>query len=136
VFLKASRYIYISVPLFNDRLEKEIDDWLHVMKYDEVPKNYHSPYMVQVAEKLNILKMTQEERANYSYYQKKLYNDRDELQVAEARGKEEGIEIGEARGKTEGKTEIALAMLLDGDSAEKVARITGLSIADIQKLRS
>jgi predicted transposase/invertase (TIGR01784 family) len=106
------------------------------MKYDEVPKNYHSPYMVQVAEKLNILKMTQEERANYSYYQKKLYNDRDELQAAEARGKEEGIEIGEARGKTEGKTEIALAMLLDGDSAEKVARITGLSIADIQKLRS
>lgn len=106
------------------------------MKYDEVPKNYHSPYMVQVAEKLTILKMTQEERANYSYYQKKLYNDRDELQAAEARGKEEGIEIGEARGKTEGKTEIALAMLLDGDSVEKVARITGLSIADIQKLRS
>ncbi len=26
-------YFYISVPLFNDRLEKEIDDWLHVMKY-------------------------------------------------------------------------------------------------------
>ena len=36
-------YFYISVPLFNDRLEKEIDDWLHVMKYDEVPQNYHSP---------------------------------------------------------------------------------------------
>ena len=121
-------YFYISVPLFNDRLEKEIDDWLHVMKYDEVPKTYHSPYMVQVAEKLNILKMTQEERANYSYYQKKLYNDRDELQAAETRG--------EARGKTERDFEIALAMLLDGDSVEKVARITGLAIADIQKLRS
>ena len=58
------------------------------MKYDEVPPNYHSPYMAQVAEKLNILKMTYEERVNYSYYQKKLYNDRDELQAAEARGKE------------------------------------------------
>ncbi len=44
-------------------------------------KNYHSPYMVQVAEKLSILKMTPEERANYSYYQKKLYSDRDELAV-------------------------------------------------------
>ena len=78
-------YFYISIPLFNDRLEREIDDW-HVMKYDEVPPNYHSPYMAQVAEKLNILKMTPEERVNYSYYQKKLYNDRDELQAAEARG--------------------------------------------------
>ena len=61
------------------------------MKYDEVPKNYHSPYMAQVAEKLNIRKMTPEERVNYSYYQKKLYNDRDELQAAEARGKEKSL---------------------------------------------
>ena len=67
-------YFYISIPLFNDRSEKAIDDRLHVMKYDEVPPNYHSPYMAQVAEKLNILKMTYEERVNYSYYQKKLYN--------------------------------------------------------------
>ena len=38
--------------------------------------------------------MTPEERANYSYYQKKLYNDRDELQAAEARGKtEENIRV-------------------------------------------
>jgi predicted transposase/invertase (TIGR01784 family) len=96
-------YFYISVPQFNDRLEKEIDDWLHVMKYDEVPKNYHSPYMAQIADKLSILKMTKDERNNYSYYQKKLYNDRDELQAAEARG--------EARGKNEGKIEIAKNLL-------------------------
>ncbi|KAG8275547.1 hypothetical protein J6590_083164 [Homalodisca vitripennis] len=56
------------------------------MKYDDVPPNCHSPYMRQIADKLSILKMTKEERANYSYYQKKLYNDRDELQAAEARG--------------------------------------------------
>ncbi len=61
-------YFYISVPLFNDRLEREIDDWLHVLKYDEVPENYHLPYMAQVAEKLNILKMTLEKRGDYSYY--------------------------------------------------------------------
>ena len=121
-------YFYISVPLFNDRLEKEIDDWLHIMKYDEVPQNYHSPYMAQVAEKLSILKMTPAERARYSYYQKKLYSDRDELQAAEARG--------EARGKTEEKIEIAKAMLLDGDSAERVSKITGLPTSEIEKLKS
>ena len=36
------------------------------MKYDEAPKNYHSSYMVQVTEKLSILKMTPAERARYS----------------------------------------------------------------------
>ncbi|WP_341747482.1 hypothetical protein [Candidatus Tisiphia endosymbiont of Dascillus cervinus] len=111
-----------QLGLFNDRLEKEIDDWLHVMKYDKVPPNYHSPYMSQVADKLNILKMTKEERANYSYYQKKLYNDRDELQAAEARG--------EAREKIV----IAKNLLKAGLSIDVIAESTGLSIEEIQKL--
>jgi len=119
-------YFYISIPLFNDRLEKEIDDWLHVMKYDEVPKNYHSPYMTQVAEKLSILKMTPEERANYSYYKKKLYNDRDELQAAEARG--------EARGENKKAITIAKKMLSKKHSISDIADLTGLSSEEIAKL--
>lgn len=137
-------YFYISVPLFNDRLEREIDDWLHVMKYDEVPQNYHSPYMAQVAEKLSILKMTPEERANYSYYQKKLYNDRDELQAAVNRGREEGIQIGEAKGKAEGKAEgrteekieIAKNLLSQGVDAKTISLATGLSVEEVAALSS
>jgi predicted transposase/invertase (TIGR01784 family) len=121
-------YFYISVPQFNDRLEKEIDDWLHVMKYDEVPKNYHSPYMAQIADKLSILKMTKDERNNYSYYQKKLYNDRDELQAAEARG--------EARGKNEGKIEIAKNLLAQEIDVKTISVATSLSVAEIEKLKS
>ena len=132
-------YFYISVPLFNDRLEKEIDDWLHVMKYDEVPQNYHSPYMKQVAEKLSILKMTPEERSNYSYYQKKLYNDRDELQAAEARGKKEGVAEGEARGEARGieKERIAMAkkMLLKNKSIDEIVEFTDLTKEQIEKLK-
>jgi predicted transposase/invertase (TIGR01784 family) len=75
--------------------------------------------------------MTPEERANYSYYQKKLYSDRDELAAAEARGIEKGIE----KGKTEEKMEIARAMLLDGDAIEKISKITGLTVKEIEKLK-
>ena len=109
------------------------------MKYDEIPENYHSPYMVQVAEKLSILKMTPEERANYSYYQKKLYSDRDELVAAEARGEARGIEKGREEGREEGENKkavkIAKAMLLDGDTIEKISKITGLSLEQIEKLK-
>jgi predicted transposase/invertase (TIGR01784 family) len=83
--------------------------------------------MVQVAEKLSILKMTPEERANYSYYQKKLYSDRDELAAAEARGIE--------KGKNKKAIEIAKAMLLDGDAIEKISKITGLTVKEIEKLK-
>jgi len=121
-------YFYISVPLFNDRLEKEIDEWLHVMKYDEVPEIYHSKYMEQVAEKLSILKMTKEERENYIYYQKKLYNDRDELQAAEARGKEAGLAEGQARGKAE----LIRMMIKTGHSIEKISSLIGLPAEEIK----
>jgi len=123
-----SEYFYISVPLFNDRFEKEIDDWLHVMKYDEVPQNYHSPYMKQVAEKLSILKMTPEERSNYSYYQKKLYNDRDELQAAEARG--------EARGEEKKAIAMAKKMLMKNKSIDEIVEFTDLTKEQIEKLKS
>lgn len=124
-------YFYISVPLFNDKLEREIDDWLHVMKYDKVPENYRSPYMKLVEEKLSILKMTPEERANYSYYNKKMYNDRDELKAATEKGKEEGRQ----EGRQEEKTETALNMLKDGLSLETISKYTGLSIKEIEALR-
>jgi len=127
-------YFYISIPLFNDRLEKEIDDWLYVMKHDEVPEGFHSPYMQQVAEKLSILKMTPEERASYSYYQKKIYNDRDEFEAALSKGIEEGMEKGKLEGLREGKLEIARKMLSKGRDLETIADDTGLSLEEITSL--
>ena len=124
-------YFYISVPLFNDRLEKEIDDWLYVMKHDEVPETFHSPYMQQVHEKLNILKMTPAERSNYSYYRKKIYNDRDELEAAESRG----MEKGRAKGKAEGKAEVALEMLKDNEPDEKIIKYAKISLEELMQLK-
>ena len=70
-------YFFISIPMFNDRLEKEIDDWLYVMKHDMIPKTFQSPYMQRVADKLSLLKMTPEERDSYYSYMKQVCNDRD-----------------------------------------------------------
>ena len=134
-------YFFISVPLFNDRLEKEMDDWLYVLKYDNVPATYHSPYMKRVADKLSILKMTPEERESYAYYMKQVYSDRDELQAAETRGEIKGIAIGIAKGREEErrknleeKKEIARKMLAKGTNIEDVKEFTGLSTEVIQSL--
>ncbi len=83
--------------------------------------------MVQVAEKLSILKMTPEERANYSYYQKKLYSDRDELAAAEARGIE--------KGKTKKAVEVAKTMLTKNKPMEEIVEFTGLTVKEIEKLK-
>jgi predicted transposase/invertase (TIGR01784 family) len=127
-------YFVISVPSFNDRLEKEIDDWLYVLKYDDVPPTFHSPYMQKVADKLSILKMTQAERERYVYYMKSLYSDRDALQAAEARGEARGEAKGEAKGKVEEKKEIAKAALKQGIATSVIQAITGLPEAEIKSL--
>jgi hypothetical protein len=50
-------------------------------------------------------------------------------------GRQEGIEEGEQRGIEQSRRETAIAALREGLAPELVARITGLSIATIEKLR-
>jgi predicted transposase/invertase (TIGR01784 family) len=123
-------YFFISIPLFNDRLEKEIDDWLYVLKYDDIPATFHSPYMQRVADKLSILKMTPEEREGYSYYLKQIYNDRDEFRAAIAKCREE------ERKKYEEKIKnMARMMLSKGLSVEDIREATGFSEEEIKSLK-
>ena len=116
-------FFFISIPLFNDKLEKEIDDWLYLLKYDQIPETFHSSYMKQVGNKLSILKMTQAERDEYFYYQKKIYNDRDELKAAEEKGVQKG------------KLEIAKIMLAKGKSIEEIMDLTDLPLEEINILK-
>ena len=128
-------YFYISVPLFDEKLEKEIDDWLYVMKHDDVPDKFHSPYMKLVSEKLSMLKMTKEERDSYFYYKKKLYSDRDELKAAELKGIEQGREEGRKEGREEGIEQTAINFIKDGMPLESIASGTGLSIDRLLELK-
>jgi predicted transposase/invertase (TIGR01784 family) len=135
-------YFFISVPLFNDRLEKEMDDWLYVLKYDNIPATYHSPYMQRVADKLSILKMTPDERNSYYVYMKQMYSDRDELQAAETRGEIKGRaeerEKREAEKKKheEEKKNMARRLLAKGMSIADVSEVTGFSEDEIKSLES
>ncbi|KJW03979.1 putative transposase [Rickettsia argasii T170-B] len=70
------------------------------------------------------------------------------IESAEARGKargmqisrNEGMQIGEARGKVEGEynksIEIAKNILAAGSDYDFIAKVTGLSIDEINKLRN
>ncbi len=71
-------YFYIFIPSFDDKIQKDIDEWLYVMKHDDIPHNNHpSAYMAAVEEKLNFLKMTKVERDHYLAYQKDIIDSKD-----------------------------------------------------------
>lgn len=50
-------YFLISVPLFKDIVNQEIDEWLYLLKYSEVKKSLKSLYVHKIAERLSILKI-------------------------------------------------------------------------------
>ena len=99
-------YFYIFIPSFDDKIQKEIDEWLYVMKHDEVPEESHpSPCMALVEEKLNFLKMTQTERNHYIAYKKDIIDSKDQMDTALRKGKEQGLKEGMKKGLEKGMKE-------------------------------
>ena len=82
--------------------------------------------------------MSKEERAQYDY-EWKVYNDYlNTLNSAEKKGLMKGYDAGHAKGLAEGRTEgileIAKNMKADGQPSDLIAKFTGLTIEEIEKL--
>ncbi len=107
-------YFFISIPLFNEVIHQEIDEWLYMMKHSEVREDFKSPYMKKVQERLAVLKMSEADRIAYYSYLKEAVHSQDVLMAATEKG------------KTERENEIAKAMLREGIDVEVIARVTGL----------
>ena len=107
-------YFFISIPLFDEAIHQEIDEWLYMMKHSEVREDFKSPYMKKVQERLAVLKMSEADRMAYYSYLKEAVHSQDVLMAATEKG------------KTERENEIAKAMLREGIDVEVIARVTGL----------
>ena len=128
-------YFMISIPLFDDVIKQEIDEWLYLMKHSEVKESFKSPYMQKVAQRLNILKMSNAERNIYDSYIMESMKGRDYLVSAEERGRGEGIQIGKEEGMQLAKIEMAKKMLSLNIALDIVAETTGISMQELEKLQ-
>lgn len=121
-------YFIVSIPLFDDVIKEEIDEWLYLMKHSEVKEDFKSPYMQKVAQRLSILKMTNQEREIYDSYVMDSMKGRDYIISAEARG--------EARGEVRGIEKTAVNMLKQKIDNKLIASVTGFSLEEIAKLKN
>ena len=117
-------YFFISVPMFDDIINSEIDEWLYLMKHSDIKQSFKSPYMAKVAERLAVIKMSAAERNEYIYYQKQSVHSQDILQAAETKGKAEGIQ------------EIAQNLLRQNLPLDVISSATGLSHDELNELKS
>jgi predicted transposase/invertase (TIGR01784 family) len=115
------------------RVKNSLDIWSafltrnDLLNKDNLPDELNDSNLKKALAVLELMNFSAEERDAYEDHLKWLRIEANTLKKTRAEGKEEG--------KAERDTEIARAMLIDGDSVEKIARITGLSNEEIEELK-
>ena len=123
-------YFVISIPAFHDEINRSIDEWLYMMKNEEIKESFQEKYIKLAAERLDYLKMTTDQKANYMRYQLEMIDVREEIRTAELKA--------EAKGKVEGKVETlnfaVKSMFTNNISEIDIAKILALSVDEVRSL--
>jgi predicted transposase/invertase (TIGR01784 family) len=130
VFYDKLTFIYLEMPKFNktvEELDTRFDKWLYVLrnlnKLDRIPDKLKEQIFDKLFETAEIARFTPEQVRSYEDSLKYYRDLKNSLDTA----KEEG--------KIEGKIEVAKNLLNSGISIDLIIKSTGLSEAEIKKLK-
>lgn len=145
VFYDKLTFIYLEMPKFRKKEEELVthfDKWLFVLKnlpkFQERPKRLQEKVFEKLFNEAEVAKLNSDDMKTYQE-SLKVYRDNYSIMKtakSEARkeGLEEGIEAGRKEGIKAGKAEIAKEMKKEGLSTDLIAKVTGLSKEQIEKL--
>lgn len=125
-------YYFITVERYKNVIQANIDEWIYMIKNNEIMAGSKSKNIDKAAQKLKVMNMTDEEKVNYEQYLINVVRERDRLETAKSEGKTEG----EIEGKIKRNIQIATIMIQEGESNEKIKRYTGLTDKEIEALRN
>jgi predicted transposase/invertase (TIGR01784 family) len=114
---------YLILPLkFNEEIRSRFDEWVYVLKTSKVRASFTAAGVQEAGEKLEMLKMTPEEKAVYVRTLATEMDYKSQLYTAEMKGRIAGI------------AEVARELKSDGMPIDKIAKLTGLTVDEISIL--
>jgi predicted transposase/invertase (TIGR01784 family) len=116
-------YYLIKVNQFDDIAKDTLDEWIYFLKNSEVKDSFKAKGLVEAKEILDMMRLSKEAQYGYSRYLDYLHVKASEAYSLQIQA-EENIKI-----------EIAKNAVLEGASSDFIAKITGLTVEQIQKLR-
>jgi len=125
-------YYLIEVERFQNFIQSDLDEWIYFFKNSEIKENFKSKNIQRAKEKLDLLKMPENERKAYERFLMNKASEKDVLETAKLEGEIEGIK----KGMAQGKLEIAKELLTKGMQVSLISEVTGLSEAEILQLKS
>ena len=136
-------YYLIKVKNFNDVAKDTLDEWIYFLKNSEIKEGFKAKGIDQAKKTLDMLTMTDEERAAYSRFQDSLHDQASAFQSTYVEGHYQGKKVGLAEGLAEGEKigeekrtlEIVRNCLRQGMEVAAISAITGLDTERIEHLR-
>ena len=130
--LRDFEFNFIELKKFNKQesdLKSIIEKWIFFIKnagnLEMIPKSAEDiPELREAYRQAEMNAWSKKELEVYEYWQMRDAADR------------YGLEAEHSKGKIEGKIEVALEMIKDGESDEKISRYTGVSLPEIAELRN
>ena len=143
VFYEKLTFIYLEMPKFRkreDELETLFDKWMFVLKnlatLLERPVALQERVFKRLFETAEIARFSESEMRDYEESLKNLRDLGNVLNTAKEEGRKEGRKEGIEEGEKRKSMEMALRMRDDGMPLEVIAKYTGLSVEEIQNLKS
>ncbi|MBI4645312.1 MAG: Rpn family recombination-promoting nuclease/putative transposase [Bacteroidia bacterium] len=126
-------YYLITVEQYKNIIQKKIDEWIYMIKNNEIAEGSVSKNIDKAEQKLAELNMTVAERKRYEKYLINTVRDRDAINTAKEEGRDEERIVQEKKQHQE-KLEIARNLKKASVQIEIIIQSTGLSKEEIEKL--
>jgi predicted transposase/invertase (TIGR01784 family) len=131
-------YYLIEVTRFNDVAKNTLDEWIYFLKNEDIKDNFSAKGIKEAKQKLDVMKMSEQERTAYDRHIYQVIQDRSMLhsQYSEGKieGKQEGIKIGIEKGKKDREIEIAKSLIKQNIPLDVISKTTGLTLDEILTL--
>ena len=103
-------YWIIKADKFDNRISDKLDEWVYFLKNSEILDGFTAPGLKEAREKLSELQMSEEERAQYKLFQKRL-RDLASQRFTEEADFNDLLKEREKKGLEKGKEEVATNMI-------------------------
>ena len=142
-------YYLLRVEEFDDHISDDRDEWLYMLKHDDVEPDFHAKHIQDAGERLQYLSLNKKKRQEYERYLENLRyrasmeeshrvkaEERFEQGVQQGieKGIEKGIEQGMEKGIEKERIAIARNALAAGMAVSQIIKITSLSEERINQL--
>jgi len=93
-------------------MKTDLDEWIYLFKHAALPPDCQAKNLSLAAEKLDVLKMKPEERHRYDMYLMAMVNERDKMETAHNKGRQQGLQEGLQQGENAKARQIAKKCLV------------------------